>query len=84
MRKVIAVLLVTSAAFASTTWAQNASGPAAGGSSDEIVKMHEQVRAANQAYDKKVAAAKKTYDAQKAAAAKTRDQAIAAARQGAT
>jgi hypothetical protein len=86
MKKAIAALLLSSAAFASAGWAQNASAPAANaassGSTDEIVKMHEQVRAANREYDKKVAAAKKVYDAHKAAAAKVRDQSIAAARSG--
>lgn len=88
MKKAIAVFLLSSTAFASTAWAQNASEPtataASSGSTDEIVKMHEQVRAANRAYDRKVAAAKKVYDAHKAAAAKVRDEAIAAARNGTT
>ncbi len=86
MKKAIAAFLLSSAAFASAGWAQNASEPAASaassGNTDEIVKMHQQVRAANREYDKKVAAAKKVYDAHKAAAAKARDQAIAAAHNG--
>ena len=63
--------------------AQNAAdAPAQGGSTDPIVKMHEQIAAANQVYERKVAAAKKVYDRQKAAAAKERDAAIQTARYG--
>jgi hypothetical protein len=86
MKTTIAAFLLSATAIASTGWAQNASEPmgkaAASGSTDEIVKMHEQVRAANREYDRKVAAAKKVYDAHKAAAAKVRDEAIAAAHSG--
>jgi hypothetical protein len=63
--------------------AQNAAeAPSQGGSTDPIVKMHEEISAANQVYDRKVAAAKKVYDRQKAVAAKERDAAIATARYG--
>jgi hypothetical protein len=49
---------------------------------DEIVKMHQQVAAANREYNREVAAAKKVYDQKKAAANKKRDAAVAAAHSG--
>ncbi|MFP3566070.1 hypothetical protein SB772_17870 [Paraburkholderia sp. SIMBA_030] len=78
--------MLCTAALATTSWAQTASGPtanaASGGNTDEIVKMHQQVAAANKAYDRKVGAAKRVYNEQKAAAAKVRDEAITAAHSG--
>lgn len=86
MKKTIAILLLSTTTFASTSWAQSASEPAAtttqSGTSDEIVKMRMQISAANREYDRKVAAARKVYDREKAAAAKVRDRQIAAARNG--
>lgn len=86
VKKIIATFLLCTGVLATTSWAQTASGPAAnaapGGNSDEIVKMHQQVAAANRAYDRKVSAAKRVYNEQKAAAAKVRDEAIAAAHSG--
>lgn len=82
MKQLFSAVLLCSTALASTGWAQGASAPAASGQSDEIVKMHMQIAAANREYNKKVAAAKKVYDAHKAAAAKVRDQQIEAARSG--
>ncbi|MEX3901290.1 hypothetical protein AB4Y34_38940 [Paraburkholderia sp. BR10954] len=49
---------------------------------DEIVRMHQQVAAANRVYNKHVAAAQKVFDEKKAAAKKERDAAIAAAHHG--
>jgi len=49
---------------------------------DEIVRMRQQIAAANRAYDREVAAAKKVLDQKKAVAAKKRDAAIEAAHQG--
>ena len=51
-------------------------------SNDEIVKMHNEIRAANRVYDKRVAAAKKVYDEKVKAAKAERDKAISAARSG--
>jgi hypothetical protein len=86
MKKIIAAVCLCATTFAPAAWAQTASEPAANaassGSSDEIVKMHMQISAANKEYNRKVAAAKKVYNRQKAAAAKVRDEAIAAARSG--
>lgn len=48
---------------------------------DEIVRMHQQVAAANREYNREVAAAKKVYDHKKAEAKKKRDAAVAAAHQ---
>ena len=49
---------------------------------DEIVRMHQQVAAANREYDREVAAAKKVYDHKKAEAKKKRDAAVSVAHQG--
>ncbi|MGF6538971.1 hypothetical protein [Paraburkholderia youngii] len=82
-------VFATSAIFValsnSYAWAQDNSAttaPAAAEHPDEIVRMHQQVAAANRVYNKKVAAAKKVFDEKKAAAGKERDAAIAAAHQG--
>ncbi|CAB3793310.1 hypothetical protein [Pararobbsia alpina] len=86
MKKSIATILLCSAMFGSTSWAQTASEPmtndASSGHTDPIVKMRQQIAAANKEYNRKVAAAKKVYESEKAAAAKVRDHAIAAARGG--
>ncbi|MGF6545402.1 hypothetical protein [Paraburkholderia youngii] len=69
----------------SYVWAQDNSAsnaPAITEHPDEIVRMHQQVAAANRVYNKKVAAAKKVFDEKKTAAGKERDTAIAAAHQG--
>jgi len=68
--------------LATTTWAQeNGSGSStsAASHSDPIVRMHQQVAAANRVYEHEVAAAKKVYDHKKAEATKKRDAAIKAA-----
>ncbi|WP_310632845.1 hypothetical protein [Paraburkholderia sp.] len=60
-----------------------ASAPAAHAAHpDEIVRMRQQVAAANREYDREVAAAKKVYDHKKAEAKKKRDAAVAVAHQG--
>jgi hypothetical protein len=65
--------------LAPTAWAQDntaASSPAVAGHSDPIVRMHQQVAAANRVYEHKVAAAQKVFDHKKAEAKKERDAAI--------
>ncbi|EUC12629.1 UNVERIFIED_ORG: hypothetical protein BDU10_9922 [Burkholderia sp. CF145] len=51
---------------------------------DEIVRMHQQVAAADREYNREVTAAKKVYDHKKAEAKKKRDVAVAAAHSGTT
>lgn len=87
MKHLIAVAAAAFLALVSVpgVWAQGASGttaPSAADHPDEIVKMHQQVAAANREYDREVAAAKKVYDHKKGDAKKKRDVAVAAARQG--
>ena len=86
VKKIIATFLLCTGVLATTSWAQTASGPAAnaapGGNSDEIVKMHQQVAAANREYDREVAAANKVFDHKKAEAKKKRNAAIEAAQSG--
>lgn len=53
---------------------------AAGQSNDALVQMHNRIRAANKAYDRKVAAAKKVYNDKVAQAKAERDKTIADAR----
>ena len=83
-----AVALLVSAALVlaplSGVQAQNnsgASGSMATEHPDEIVRMHQQVAAADQEYNREVATAKKVYDHKKAEAKKKRDIAVAAAHQ---
>lgn len=67
------------------TWAQGDSGASshpAAEHPDEIVRMRQQVAAANREYNREVAAAKKVYDRKKAEADKKRDAAVAAAHHG--
>jgi len=86
MKKAIATVMSVSLAllpgFASAQ--DNSAAPAAAAADhpDEIVKMHQQVAAANREYNREVAAAKKVYDQKKAAANKKRDAAVAAAHSG--
>lgn len=68
--------------FAHIAWAQGTSpdsSPAAAEHPDALVRMHQQVAAANRVYDQKVAAAKKVYDHKKAEAKRERDAAVKAA-----
>ncbi|MGA7815926.1 hypothetical protein [Caballeronia sp.] len=87
MSHISAAVLTGSLAMliAPLAWAQGnttSSAPAAG-HPDPIVRMHQQVAAANRVYDQKVAAAKKVYDHKKAEAKKERDAAISVAHNGA-
>jgi hypothetical protein len=86
MKSVVAASAMVIAVLAnSSVWAQDnsaATAPAAAEHPDEIVRMHQQVAAADRVYNQKVAAAKKIFDAKKAAAKKERDVAVAAAHQG--
>jgi hypothetical protein len=85
MMKQVAIALLTGALalpFGHSAWAQGnapASSPASTEHPDPLVRMHQQVAAANHLYDKKVAAAKRVYDHKKAEAKKERDAAIKAA-----
>lgn len=83
MKQCIATILLGTILIGSMGWAQTTPETATPGGNDPIVNMHQQIAAANRAYDGKVAAAKKAFSQQKAAAAKARDAAIAAARSGA-
>lgn len=87
MKHTIAVAMAASLALASLpgAWAQGNSGAspsAAADHPDEIVRMHQQVAAANRQYDKEVAAAKKVYDHKKGLAKQKRDVAVEAAHHG--
>jgi hypothetical protein len=82
MKRVISILLASMAITSATGWAQTASVNASPESGDPIVRMHQQIAAANRIYDAKVNAAKKVYAQKKASATKERDAAIAAARNG--
>ncbi|MEM5340188.1 hypothetical protein [Paraburkholderia azotifigens] len=71
--------------FPAAVWAQSNAGASPSAASehpDEIVKMHQQVAAADREYKREVAAAKKVYDHKKAEAKKKRDSAVAAAHNG--
>ncbi|HZZ11488.1 MAG TPA: hypothetical protein VFE79_12435 [Paraburkholderia sp.] len=87
MKNTIAALMAVSVALVpfSSAWAQDnpASSPAtASGNPDEIVRMHQQIAAADRQYNKEVAAAKKVYDQKKAVAKKKHAAAVEAARSG--
>ena len=87
VKNTIAAVVIVSCALISLpcTWAQGnsaASSPTGAEHPDEIVRMHQQVAAANREYKRELAAAKKAYDQKKAAADKKRDAAVAAAQQG--
>ncbi|MDR7004235.1 hypothetical protein ACW9YQ_05830 [Paraburkholderia strydomiana] len=87
MKKAIATVMTVSLALLPPGFASaqdNSAAPAAAAADhpDEIVKMHQQVAAANREYNREVAAAKKVYDQKKAAANKKRDAAVAAAHSG--
>ncbi|MPW22724.1 hypothetical protein GCT13_39455 [Paraburkholderia sp. CNPSo 3157] len=88
MKHTIAVLIAATLGLASLgVGAQNNSGAgtsAAAEHPDEIVRMHQQVAAANREYDREVAAAKKVYDHKKAEAKRKRDAAISVAHHGAS
>jgi hypothetical protein len=85
MMKHIGIAVLTGSlvlSFGHIAWAQGntpGSSPAAAEHSDAIVRMHQQVAAANRVYDQKVSAAKKAYDHKKAEAKKERDAAVKAA-----
>lgn len=87
MKSTIAAVITASAALLSLpgAWAQQSSGASPSTTSehpDEIVRMHQQVAAANREYNREVAAAKKVYDHKKAEAKKKRDTAVEAAQHG--
>ncbi|GJH36365.1 hypothetical protein CBA19CS91_26430 [Paraburkholderia hospita] len=86
MKNTIAVLITTTLGLASLSiGAQDNSGAgtSAAAHPDEIVRMHQQVAAANREYDREVAAAKKVYDHKKTEAKKKRDAAVSVAHHGA-
>ncbi|RDK07669.1 hypothetical protein [Cupriavidus lacunae] len=83
MGKLATSVMFVTAIIASPVWAQPASGAAAHGHNDAIVKMRQEVAAARKEYNRKVAEAQKVFDEQKSAAKKERDTAIAAAHAGA-
>jgi hypothetical protein len=86
MKNMIAVLMTAALGLASLgVGAQDNSGTgtsAAAEHPDAIVRMRQQVAAANREYDREVAAAKKVYDHKKAEAKKKRDAAVSVAHQG--
>jgi hypothetical protein len=87
MKNTAAATFIASLALmsVSSAWAQGSTAPSQmtpSANPDPIVRMHQQIDAANHEYDQEVAAAKKVYDHRKAAAKKKRDAAIAAARHG--
>jgi hypothetical protein len=86
MKNVIAVLMTAALGLASLgVGAQDKSGAGTSAGAehpDAIVRMHQQVAAANREYDREVAAAKKVYDHKKAEAKKKRDAAVSVAHQG--
>ncbi|MFM0626972.1 hypothetical protein [Paraburkholderia xenovorans] len=87
MKNTIAAVMTASLALVSFScvWAQsNPGAPPSTGTqhSDEIVRMHQQVAAANREYNAEVAAAKRVYDHKKAEAKKKRDAAVEVAHGG--
>jgi hypothetical protein len=87
MKNTIAAAMAASLALVSlpSVWAQGNSGASqstAAEHPDEIVRMHQQVAAANREYNREVAAAKKVYDHKKAEAKKKRDAAVEVAHRG--
>lgn len=80
MRYLASLIMISATLCTAPAWAQSASGAAAQGSNDAIVKMRGEIAAARKEYNRKVAEAKKVYDEAKAAAAKERDASISAAR----
>ena len=78
----ITFLTLISLPCARAQGASEANAPTAAQHPDEIVRMHQQVAAANREYNREVAAAKKVYDHKKAEADKKRDAAVEAAQQG--
>ncbi|MGF6603495.1 hypothetical protein P3T23_008249 [Paraburkholderia sp. GAS448] len=87
MKNTIAAVMTASLALVpvSCVWAQGnpgASPSTATEHPDEIVRMHQQVAAANREYNREVAAAKKVYDHKKAEAKKKRDAAVEVAHSG--
>jgi hypothetical protein len=87
MKTTIAVLITAALGLAPLgVGAQDNSGAgksAAAEHPDEIVRMHQQVAAANREYNREVAAAKQVYDHKKAEAKKKRDAAVSVAHHGA-
>jgi hypothetical protein len=85
MKRSILVLSIALATLGTTpAWAQNASAPAAQTteSTDSIVQMRSEIRAANSTYNARVKAANKVRDQAVAKARAERDKAIDAARSG--
>jgi hypothetical protein len=66
--------------MASTGWAQGTAAPVQAGTTDPIVRMHEQVQVAQRVYEKKKTAAKRVYDQRVNVAKQERDAAIKTAR----
>ncbi|CAE6711056.1 hypothetical protein R69927_00736 [Paraburkholderia domus] len=88
MKNNTAVMMTVSLALVSSScvWAQGNPGASPGTAAehpDEIVRMHQQVAAADREYNREVAAAKKVYDHKKAEAKKKRDAAVQIAHSGA-
>ncbi len=83
----LTISICVALSFTSAIWAQGNAGAnlsTVSAHPDEIVKMHQQVAAADREYKREVAAAKKVYDHKKAEAKKKRDAAVAAAHNGTT
>ena len=80
-----AALVAFTIAATSNGWAQGAPAGASArrtAQPDEIVRMHQQIAAANREYEHEVAAARDVFYQKKSIAAKKRDAAIEAAHQG--
>ncbi|MFM0297228.1 MULTISPECIES: hypothetical protein [Paraburkholderia] len=85
MKRILPALLIALASVGTTqAWAQNAAPSGAPGaeSSDTIVQMRSEIRAANETYRAKVRAANKVRDREVAKAQAERTKAIEAAHSG--
>jgi hypothetical protein len=85
MKRSILALSIALATLGTTpAWAQNASAPTAqtAQSTDSLVQMRNEIRAANSAYNARVKAANHVRDQAVAKARAERDKAIEAARSG--
>jgi hypothetical protein len=80
MKKTIVALLISTAGMASAGWAQGTAVPVQADTTDTIVRMHEQVQAAQRVYEKKKTAAKRVYDQRVNVAKQERDATIKTAR----
>jgi hypothetical protein len=84
MNRLLLIPVTISVLVVSTPmWAQSSGGASNAQHSDSIVQMHNEVRAANAAYKKRVQAADKVRNEEVAKARSERDKAIAAAHSGA-